>query len=71
MCNGVEGCFLIRAYQQNLEKHGHDEALSAAASLYRRTNTEVSEEEAMAFVSRFVAPAPAVVDCSGCTAYQS
>ena len=66
MCAGVEGCFLIRAYQQNLRKYGHDKAVCAAARLYQRTNTEASEEEAVEFVSRFVTPTAAVADCSGC-----
>ncbi|WP_448188415.1 hypothetical protein [Azospirillum sp. sgz301742] len=67
MCAGVEGCFLIRAYQQNLRKHGHAEAVSAAARLYQRTNTDASDEEALAFVTRFVTPTAAVADCEGCT----
>ena len=71
MCTGVEGCFLIRAYQQTLRKHGHAEALSAAARLYQRTNAEASQEEAMAVVSRFVTPTAAVADCEGCTAAQA
>ena len=67
MCAGVEGCFLIRAYQQNLRKHGHASAVSAAARLYQRTNTDASDEEAVAFVTRFVTPTAAVADCASCT----
>lgn len=67
MCAGVDGCFLIRAYQQNLKKYGHDTAVRAAARLYRRTNAEASEDEAMEFVTRFVTPTATAADCTGCT----
>ncbi len=70
MCVGVEGCFVIRAYQQALRKHGHATAVSAAARLYQRTNTAASDEEAMEFVTRFVTPTAAVADCAGCTGFQ-
>jgi len=69
MCAGVEGCFLIRAYQQNLRKYGHEKALNAAARLYQRTNTTASDEEAVEFVSRFVTPEPDLAGCTGCTAF--
>ena len=67
MCAGVKGCFLIRAYQQNLRKYGHDKAVSAAARLYQRTNAEASDAEAVAFVTRFVTPTAAAADCTACT----
>lgn len=67
MCAGVDGCFLIRAYQQNLGKHGHAAAVRAAARLYQRTNIRASDEEAVEFVSRFVAPAADAAVCAGCT----
>jgi hypothetical protein len=70
MCAGVEGCFLIRAYQQNLRKYGHSKAVNAAARLYQRTNVEASDEEAMDFVTRFVTPTAAVADCAGCNHVQ-
>lgn len=70
MCAGVEGCFLIRAYQQNLRKYGHAKAVTAAARLYQRTNAEASDEEAMDFVTRFVTPTAAVAGCVTCNHVQ-
>lgn len=60
MCSDADadGCFLIRAYKKTLESHGHATAVLRAARLYRRTNTEATLEDAIAFVSRFVAPEP-------------
>ena len=56
MCDGEEGCFLIRAYKTTRATHGHDAAVIEAASLYRETNTETSLAEAIAFINRFVIP---------------
>ncbi|MGQ9366984.1 hypothetical protein [Azospirillum sp. ST 5-10] len=65
MCANAQGCFLIKAYQQNAARHGHDAALHAAARLYQRTNRAASDDEALAFVARFVQPS-AAPGCSGC-----
>ncbi|HEY0835641.1 MAG TPA: hypothetical protein VGE72_17190 [Azospirillum sp.] len=65
MCASAEGCFLIRAYQQNATKYGHDTAVEKAAQLYQRTNTVASDAEALEFVQRFVQPEAAPL-CSGC-----
>jgi hypothetical protein len=65
MCASAEGCFLIKAYQQNAAKYGHDTAVAKAAQLYQRTNTAASDDEAVEFVQRFIRPeaAPACAAC--------
>ena len=65
MCANTEGCFLIQTYRQSLSTHGPDEALRKAAQLYRRTNTQASDEEATEFVRRFVVTETALA-CSAC-----
>ncbi len=67
MCTaGSDGCFLIRAYEQALKRHGPDRAMHTATNLYRRTNTAATQEEAVEFISRFIAPGDVRPDCVGC-----